>query len=219
VFGYATQGDVNVVNDGSHREAMPMASRPASSAAPAQGDVNVTNTGSIEVITGGNVAVGVFARADYGTAAVNNSGDIVASVEGVNGYIGDYAYGILAIGEYAQVANAGSIDGVRLLLRHRHRGALLLRHHGHHDGDQRHRGVFAAGHDRHRGSLGIRQCRGHQCRRHLGRGRPERWRGHPGLQRAGRRGGDQFRATSTPAPNTAPRSASPAYSVAGTLPR
>jgi hypothetical protein len=110
VFGYAAQGDVHVVNDGS------IATYAYGQSAgvfvrSGEGDVGVTNTGSIEAITGGNVAVGIFARADYGTASVGNGGDIVASVEGVNGYIGDDAYGILAIGEYAQVANAGSIYG------------------------------------------------------------------------------------------------------------
>jgi hypothetical protein len=108
VFGYADNGDVNVTNDGTisgyaYGQAAGIFGRAG------QGDVNVTNSGSIEVITGGNVAVGIFARADYGTASVSSSGDIVASVEGVNGYIGDDAYGILASGEYAQVANSGSI--------------------------------------------------------------------------------------------------------------
>ena len=108
VFGYANNGDVNVTNDGTisgyaYGQSAGIFGRSG------QGDVNVTNTGSIEVITGGNVAVGVFARADYGTASVNNSGDISTSVEGVNGYIGDDAYGILASGEYAQAANSGSI--------------------------------------------------------------------------------------------------------------
>ena len=108
VFGYATQGDVNVVNDGAISGYAYGQSAGIFGLSDA-GDVNVTNTGTIEAITGGNVAVGIFARADYGTASVNNSGDINVSVEGVNGYIGDDAYGILAIGEYAQVANSGSI--------------------------------------------------------------------------------------------------------------
>ncbi|HSD15826.1 MAG TPA: hypothetical protein VLC71_01015 [Thermomonas sp.] len=108
VFGYSAQGDVNVVNDGAigtyaYGQSAGIFGRSG------HGDVHVANTGSIEAITGGNVAVGVFARADYGTASVSNGGDIVASVEGVNGYIGDYAYGILANGEYAQVGNFGSI--------------------------------------------------------------------------------------------------------------
>ena len=111
VFGFADNGDVNITNDGAisgyaYGQSAGVFGRAA------LGDVNVTNTGSIEVITGGNVAVGVFARADYGTARVNNSGGIVASVEGVNGYIGDYVYGILASGEYAQVANSGSIEAI-----------------------------------------------------------------------------------------------------------
>lgn len=111
VFGYSSQGDVNIANAGeigvyAYGQAAGVFGRSG------QGNVTVTNSGSIEAITGGNVAVGVFARADYGTASVNNSGDILASVEGVNGYIGDYAYGILANGEYAQVANAGSVEAL-----------------------------------------------------------------------------------------------------------
>ena len=111
VFGFADNGDVNITNDGAisgyaYGQSAGVFGRAA------LGDVNVTNTGSIEVITGGNVAVGVFARADYGTASVNNSGDISTSVEGVNGYIGDDAYGILASGEYAQAANSGSIEAI-----------------------------------------------------------------------------------------------------------
>ena len=108
VFGYSAQGDVNVANAGeigvyAYGQAAGVFGRSG------QGNVTVTNTGSIEAITGGNVAVGIFARADYGTASVGNSGDISVSVEGVNGFIGDDAYGILASGEYAQVANSGSI--------------------------------------------------------------------------------------------------------------
>jgi len=111
VFGFADNGDVNITNDGAisgyaYGQSAGIFGRAA------LGDVTVTNTGSIEVITGGNVAVGVFARADYGTAAVNNGGDIYAGVEGVNGYIGDYAYGVLANGEYAQVGNSGSIQAI-----------------------------------------------------------------------------------------------------------
>lgn len=109
VFGYANNGDVNVVNDG-NISGYAYGQSAGVFVRAGQGDVNVTNTGEIEVISGGNVAVGIFARADYGTATVNNSGDIYAGVEGVNGYIGDYAYGILASGEYAQVANSGSIE-------------------------------------------------------------------------------------------------------------
>ena len=111
VFGYATQGDVNVVNDGAI-SGYAFGQSAGIFGRSGTGDVNVTNTGSIEVITGGNVAVGVFARADYGTASVGNSGDIMVSVEGVNGYIGDDVYGILASGEYAQVANSGSIHAL-----------------------------------------------------------------------------------------------------------
>jgi hypothetical protein len=111
VFGFADNGDVDITNDGAisgyaYGQSAGIFGRAA------LGDVTVTNTGSIEVITGGNVAVGVFARADYGTAAVNNGGDIYAGVEGVNGYIGDYAYGVLANGEYAQVGNSGSIQAI-----------------------------------------------------------------------------------------------------------
>ena len=108
VFGYAAQGDVDAVNDGTiatygYGQSAGIFVRSEA------GDASATNTGSIEAITGGDVAIGIFARADYGTATVDNSGDIDASVEGVNGYIGDDAYGILARGEYAQVANSGSM--------------------------------------------------------------------------------------------------------------
>ena len=78
------------------------------------GDVSVSNSGSISAITGGDAAVGVFARADYGTALVDNSGDIYAGVEGVNGFVGDVAYGILARGAYVGVSNSGSIDALGL---------------------------------------------------------------------------------------------------------
>lgn len=111
VFGYATQGDVDVVNDGDI-SGYAYGQAAGIFGLAGQGDVSVTNTGSIEVITGGNVAVGVFARADYGTATVNNSGDIYAGVEGVNGYIGYAAYGILARGEYADVRNSGDITAI-----------------------------------------------------------------------------------------------------------
>ncbi|RZA22391.1 MAG: hypothetical protein EOP93_00180 [Lysobacteraceae bacterium] len=108
VFGHSEQGDVNVVNAGAI-ESYAYGQSAGIFGIAAQGDVKVTNSGSIEAITGGNVAVGVFARADYGTASVANGGDIIASVAGVNGYYGDDAYGVLARGDYAQVGNSGSI--------------------------------------------------------------------------------------------------------------
>lgn len=52
--------------------------------------------------------MGVFARADYGTATVVNSGDITA-VSGGDLYPGTNAYGVLARGAYAQVGNSGNI--------------------------------------------------------------------------------------------------------------
>ena len=74
------------------------------------GDVEVgnTSTGSIEVVSAGT-AVGIFARADYGTATVVNAGDITASDFPDTPYVGDAAYGILARGAYVQVGNSGSI--------------------------------------------------------------------------------------------------------------
>ena len=77
------------------------------------GDVDVSNasTGSIDVVSAG-FAVGIFARADYGTATVVNSGDISASVFPDSGYQGDVAYGIFATSDYgyAAAANSGGIQ-------------------------------------------------------------------------------------------------------------
>ena len=108
VLGIAYTGDVNVINHGAI-EGYAYGQAAGVFGVALEGDVGITNSGSISVSTGGSVAVGVFARADYGTASVGNSGDIWTSVEGVNGYIGDDAYGILARGEYAEVGNSGSI--------------------------------------------------------------------------------------------------------------
>ena len=60
-----------------------------------EGDVTVANSGEITAISGGSVAVGVFARADYGTATIVNTGDITASDTGINGF---YGYSVSSIG-------------------------------------------------------------------------------------------------------------------------
>ncbi len=108
VLGIATLGDVMVDNAGSI-EVYAYGQSAGVFALAQAGDAMVSNSGSITAITGGDAAVGIFARADYGTASVHNSGDIVASDAGINGYIGDLAYGVIARGEYADVSNSGSI--------------------------------------------------------------------------------------------------------------
>ncbi len=108
VLGIATLGDVMVDNAGSI-EVYAYGQAAGVFALAQAGDAMVSNSGSITAITGGDAAVGIFARADYGTASVQNSGDIVASDAGVNGFIGDVAYGVIARGEYADVTNSGSI--------------------------------------------------------------------------------------------------------------
>ena len=111
VLGISYLGDVDVDNAGSI-EGYAYGQSVGVFGFSGDGDVSVHNSGSISAVTGGNAAVGVFARADYGTASVSNSGDIYAGVNGVNGYIGDVAYGVLARGEYADVGNSGSIEAV-----------------------------------------------------------------------------------------------------------
>ena len=64
-----------------------------------QGDASVSNSGSIDVSSGGNVAVGVFARADYGTATAVNSGSIHATDFPGGYYTGYSAYGMFVRGE------------------------------------------------------------------------------------------------------------------------
>ncbi len=78
------------------------------------GDVDVSNasTGSIDVVSAG-FAVGIFARADYGTATIVNSGDISASVFPDTGYQGDVAYGLLATSDYGYAA-AGNSGGIQV---------------------------------------------------------------------------------------------------------
>ena len=108
VLGIATQGDVMVNNAGSI-EVYGYGQAAGVFGVALAGDTTVTNSGSITVISGGNVAVGAFARADYGTASVNNSGDILVSDDGVNGFYGYAAYGVLTRGAYGNVTNSGSI--------------------------------------------------------------------------------------------------------------
>jgi hypothetical protein len=112
VFAYAGQGDVHVGNDGAI-SGYAYGQSAGIFAIAGYGDVTLENSGTIDVVTGGNVAVGMFARADYGTASVNNSGDITASTFG-GYYTGYAAYGILARGEYADVANSGDITATGL---------------------------------------------------------------------------------------------------------
>ena len=107
-FGFASQGDVNLTNDGvidgyAYGQSAGLFGRAV------QGDVSADNTGVISVSSGGDVAVGVFARADYGTASVTNSGDITASDFPGGYYTGYAAYGVIARGAYAEVANSGNI--------------------------------------------------------------------------------------------------------------
>ena len=108
VFGHATLGDVNVSNAGVV-EGYAYGQSVGVFGVATEGDVNVSNSGSITAITGGDAALGVFARADNGTASVTNSGDITASTFPDTPYVGDVAYGILARGAYAEVANSGDI--------------------------------------------------------------------------------------------------------------
>ena len=107
VFGYASQGDVNLSNGGSisgyaYGQSSGLFGRAAA------GDVSIVNTGAIEVDSRSGAALGVFARADNGTAAVDNSGTIDAYS------YANVAYGMLAQGAYAVASNSGSIivDGV-----------------------------------------------------------------------------------------------------------
>ncbi|QIL19491.1 hypothetical protein [Thermomonas sp. HDW16] len=108
VFGFASQGDVNVANEGMI-EGYAYGQSAGIFGRAAQGDVTIDSSGSIDVTSGGDVAVGAFARADYGTASVNNSGDITASDFPGGDFIGDTAYGIFARGMYADASNSGSI--------------------------------------------------------------------------------------------------------------
>ena len=108
VFGHATNGDVHVTNAGSI-EGYAYGQSAGIFGVASQGDVGIGNSGDISVVSGGNVAVGVFARADYGTATVVNSGDIVASDFPGTGFYGYSAYGVLARGAYAAVSNSGSV--------------------------------------------------------------------------------------------------------------
>ncbi|QNN70944.1 beta strand repeat-containing protein [Thermomonas carbonis] len=109
VLAIAATGDVNIANDGVI-EGYAYGQSAGVFGLAQEGDVTVTSSGAISVITGGDAAVGIFARADYGTATVDNSGDIYASVIGVNGFYGDVAYGIIARGNYAEVSNSGNIE-------------------------------------------------------------------------------------------------------------
>lgn len=108
VFGFASLGDVELVNDGAIA-GYAFGQSAGMFANAVQGDATVVNTGSIAVSSGGNVAVGAFARADYGTASISNSGDIVASDFPGGYYTGYSAYGMFARGAYAQVSNSGTI--------------------------------------------------------------------------------------------------------------
>lgn len=109
VLGIATQGDVMLNNAGSI-EVYGYGQSAGLFGVALAGDTTITNSGSITAISGGNVAVGAFARADEGTASVNNSGDILASDDGVNGFYGSAAYGVLTRGAYGSVTNSGSIN-------------------------------------------------------------------------------------------------------------
>ncbi|WP_240096450.1 hypothetical protein [Thermomonas flagellata] len=108
VFGFASLGDVELVNDGAIA-GYAFGQSAGMFARAVQGDATVVNTGSIAVSSGGNVAVGAFARADSGTASISNSGDIVASDFPGGYYTGYSAYGMFARGAYAQVSNSGTI--------------------------------------------------------------------------------------------------------------
>ncbi len=108
VLGIATQGDVMVGNAGSI-EVYAYGQSAGIFGVASAGDTSITNSGDITAISGGDVAVGVFARASDGTASVNNSGDIIASDTGINGYLGQSAYGVLARGAYSQISNSGSV--------------------------------------------------------------------------------------------------------------
>lgn len=108
VFGVATQGDVRVGNEGVI-EGYAYGQSAGVFGVALQGDVDVDNRGSIDVTSGGDAAVGVFARADYGTATVVNSGDITTSNFPESGYAGVAAYGVIARGAYAQAGNSGDI--------------------------------------------------------------------------------------------------------------
>ncbi|MEO6228377.1 MAG: autotransporter outer membrane beta-barrel domain-containing protein, partial [Thermomonas sp.] len=109
VLGIATQGDVMVDNAGSI-EVYGFGQSAGVFGVALEGDTNLTNSGDISVISGGDAAIGMFARADQGTASVNNSGDIVASDDAVNdGYVGYAAYGIVTRGAFGNVTNSGSI--------------------------------------------------------------------------------------------------------------
>lgn len=108
VFGIATQGDVRVSNEGVI-QGYAYGQSVGVFGVALQGDVDVDNSGSIDVTSGGDAAVGVFARADYGTAGVVNSGDITTSNFPESGYAGMAAYGVIARGAHAQVGNSGDI--------------------------------------------------------------------------------------------------------------
>lgn len=108
VFGYATQGDVNITNAGAIQGYAYGQSSGAFGVA-AQGSVTVDSSGTIDITSGNGAALGVFARADNGTASVTNSGDISVT-SGGGYYAGTVAYGVLARGDYANVANSGNIS-------------------------------------------------------------------------------------------------------------
>ena len=108
-FGASYTGDVTLINDGTV-EGYAAGQSVGLFGVALEGDVGIGNYGNIDVTSGGDAAVGVFARADYGTATVINIGDITASDFPDNPYYtGAVAYGIVARGAYAQVANSGNI--------------------------------------------------------------------------------------------------------------
>lgn len=113
ILGVSEGGDVAIGNAGAIAGyAYSQAAGIFGSASTGDVDVSNASTGSIDVVSAG-FAVGIFARADYGTATIVNSGDISASVFPDTGYQGDVAYGLLATSDYGYAA-AGNSGGIQV---------------------------------------------------------------------------------------------------------
>jgi outer membrane autotransporter protein len=75
-------------------------------------DAHLVNDGTIDVATATDAALGMFARANYGTAQLTNTGDISVSTFDSSEYIPDFGfatYGMLGQGGDVGIHNTGNI--------------------------------------------------------------------------------------------------------------
>lgn len=109
LFGVAMQGDVDIDNDSSI-SGYSYGQAAGITGVALVGDVNIDNGGGISVVSGNNAALGVFARADNGSAGITSSGDVTAH-SGTDAYPGNVAIGLYATSTYgtATITSSGHV--------------------------------------------------------------------------------------------------------------